>query len=321
MRLAEATAELPRRAVLIDLDCVPRTADGGCAVGALATLVNARGTAGWRAPDVVDLLLRDDASAVLTKDEADEVLARQVTWGVGLIRLRLEAAERSRPGAERLIERLLAQEDPPVPSPPPDGAGADTALPASWLDALPPLYRTARGVADHIWLERLCVDTSLLTAVAARPPPAGSAAAALLDDVIGDEVFEALREGAAAPPPPLPTVREFVEWAEGGARGRARTRTVSDATAAAATPGVTEATFQRRRTALLLAPPADGAASPWPLTSRNALELRLRRGMAPPADEDALKEEKWMAEAFGGGRDAKAIVAWWYHTRGPEASE
>ena len=25
-----------------------------------------------------------------------------------------------------------------------------------------------------------------------------------------------------------------------------------------------------------------------------------------------------MAEAFGGGRDAKAVVAWWYHTRGPE---
>ena len=81
---------------------------------------------------------------------------------------------------------------------------------------------------------------------------------------------------------------------------------------------MTEATFQRRRTALLLAPPADGAASPWPLTSRNALELRLR-GMAPPADEEALKEETWMAEAFGGGRDAKAIVAWWFHTRGPEA--
>ena len=166
VRLAEATAELARRAVLIDLDCVlaPPTA---AARSARSPTVNARGTAGWRAPDVVDLLLRDDASAVLTKDEADEVLARQVTWGARLIRLRLEAAERSRPGAERLIERLLSQEDPPVPSPPPDGAGADSALPASWLDGVPPLYRTARGVADHIWLERLCVDTSLLTAVAA----------------------------------------------------------------------------------------------------------------------------------------------------------
>ena len=38
MRLAEATAELPRRAVLIDHDCVPRTADGGCAVGAFIFL-------------------------------------------------------------------------------------------------------------------------------------------------------------------------------------------------------------------------------------------------------------------------------------------
>ena len=117
--------ELPRRAVLIDLDCVPRTADGGCAIGALATLVNARGTAGWRAPDVVDLLLRDDASAVLTKEAADEVLARQVTWGVGLIRLRRWRWPSARgPAPSGLSNVCSRRARPPVPSRP-DGAGAD----------------------------------------------------------------------------------------------------------------------------------------------------------------------------------------------------
>ena len=144
VRLAEATAECCAARSTSIASLAPPTA----ARSAPAALVNARGTAGWRAPDVVDLLLRDDASAVLTKDEADEVLARQVTWGAGLIRLRLEAAERSRP-APSGHRTFALSEDPPVPRLRPT-ALVPTARCASWLDGLPPLYRTARGVADHI---------------------------------------------------------------------------------------------------------------------------------------------------------------------------
>ena len=197
VRLAEATSSCRGRAVLIDLDCVPRTADGGCAIGALATLVNARGTAGWRAPDVVDLLLRDDASAVLTKEAADEVLARQVTWGVGLIRLRLESG-RALAARRRAAYRTFARAGGPArPIARPTALVPTPRLPASWLDALPPLYgpraasRTTSGSNASASTPR-CSPPS----PRARRPPA--ARRRRLDDVVGDEVFEALREGGRA---------------------------------------------------------------------------------------------------------------------------
>ena len=312
-------------AVLIDLDCVQHGI--GYRVGELQDQLADRVTAGWVAPEAVEFLLRDDRAALLGVEEVKAVLARQATWGAGMVRLHLE-------GDTTRLQELRRREDPPVPPANGGGGGEATTVPAHWLQTHGGAA-TAKSLAEHVWFDLLRVDILSLLALN-RDAEAGDFGARLprqqllaLPEVTSAEVrllvgscatlaphqssmaaaVPAAPTASASPsgPAPLtlplrPTIRELRDTCERRYQRALDQMGPDKQQALRAAHARFDDGFRRRRSGELL---FDEQPTGWKLDSRNKLELRLRRACMQalaPSSPRGGPDEDWQRDAFSPSR-------------------